>query len=284
MKSFFLTFVIFVGFIQAKAQLTVDAGNDVTACFPDSIEERMQLGGNPTAAGGVEPYTYAWDGKIPVYYGDDIIKWIKASEFLDDTTKSNPTFKSIDTPGEWITFYLKVEDAAGNVQKDSVRIINAFILTHPIYMVPITIKRGDSIQFFGDIYFQDNGFQPLKYRLSPSYGLTDPTDLHGWAKPDTTTTYYLHVTNTAGCTASGYYLQVIVDTTTVSTNLNARQLIQCYLSGGDLVINLPRNQDAPYRVTVTTVSGALIHSGKFRERNLRLPNLNLKKTRFTLFQ
>lgn len=179
MKPIFLTFITFACFIQAKAQLTVDAGNDVTACFPDSIEERMQLGGNPAASGGVEPYTYTWSGKIPVYYGDDVIKWIKASEFLDDTTKSNPTFKSIDTPGEWITFYLKVEDAAGNVQKDSVRIINAFILSHSIYMVPITIKRGDSIQFFGDVYFQDNGFQPLKYRLVPSYGLTDPTDLHG---------------------------------------------------------------------------------------------------------
>lgn len=277
MKLFILTFIICLGFIQVKAQLTVNAGNDVTACFPGSIEERTQLGGNPTASGGVEPYTYIWDGKIPVYDGDEVIKWIKASEFLDDTTKSNPTFKSIDAPDEWVTFYVKVKDASGGIVCDSVKIINAFFWSGGLYYFPVTIHKGDSIQFFGS-NFLTSSFLPLKCSFIPTYGLSDPTNVYGWAKPDTTTTYYIQAVNSAGCVSSKIeYWRVIVDTNTVSADVEARQSTQCYLSGRDLVIILPQPQDGPYRVTITTISGALIHSGKYRERNLRVTNLNLKK-------
>lgn len=276
MKHIFFLCSILLCFIQVNAQLKVDAGNDVKVCFPDNpLVARTQLGGFPVASGGIEPYIYTWSGKLPIYYDEDHIKWVKASEFLNDTTKSNPTFKSTDAPYDWVTFYLKVEDAAGNVEFDSVKIINAFIRIHLIYMIPRTIKRGDSIQFFGDVYYKDNKFLPMQYTLSPTYGLTDPTDLYGWAKPRTSTTYYLQVVNTAGCIAKNEYLRVIVDTTSVSNNKVVKESKQCYLSHGDLIINLPQKQGVTFQVIITAANGAVIHSGKYTNRNLRLSNLNL---------
>jgi len=280
-KNSYFVFLLF-GFIglfslNSQGQLKVDAGNDLTVCFPDNpLEDRTQLGGSPTASGGVEPYTYTWSGRVPILYSD-YIKMIKASEFLDDTTKSNPTFKSIDAPDAWITFYLKVEDAAGNVKYDSVRLINAWIWTLDSYMPPVTIKRGDSIQFYGDIYFYDNNFLPFEYTLSPNYGITDPTDLRGWAKPDTSTTYYLQAVNSVGCIVKMSYWRINVDTTTVAKDEVINPSIQCYLAHGILVVNLPGNNNSSYQLSVTTANGVIIHSGIYMNRNLRLSNLSFKK-------
>ena len=261
-------------FIHVNAQLKVDAGSDVMVCSPNHSEDRTQLVG--VASGGVEPYTYTWKGKLPIYYNEDSIKWIKASEFLNDTTISNPSFKSMDAPEDWVTFHLKVKDAAGNVGYDSVKVIAATIYSKLPYKPPVTIKRGDSIQFYGDIYFDDNAFLPMEYTFSPIEGLTDLHDVHGWAKPDTSTTYYLQVVNSAGCVAKMNYWRINVDTTTLSTNSLDSQSAKCYLSQGDLVIYRSQNQSVPYEVTISTSNGAVIYRGKYSERDLRLTSLGLK--------
>lgn len=273
MKRFFFLLMILFYFIPTQGQLIVDAGNDVMVCYPNSNEERTPLTG--VASGGVEPYTYTWCGKVPIYY--DYIKWIKASEFLNDTTISNPSFKSMDAPDDWVTFYLSVKDAAGNVATDSVNIISAAIWHKNVYILPVTIKRGDSIQFYGDIYFDDNAFMPMEYTFSPTEGLTDPHDLRGWAKPKTSTTYYLQVVNTAGCVSIGEYWRINVDTTTVSNNDISNVSTQCYLSQGDLMIHLPQNQGVPYEVTIATLYGSIVYRAKCIERDLRLKSLGLKE-------
>lgn len=277
MKRIFFLCSIFLCFIHVNAQLKVNAGNDVVLCFSDLSTSTARLGGSPIASGGVEPYTYTWSGKIWQNYGPKDSMWVYASYFLNDTTQSNPTFKRGKIAFDWPVFNLKVEDAAGNVQYDTVKIIDASIWIHALLMFPRTIKRGDSIQFFGDVYYKDNMFLPMQYTLSPTYGLTDPTDLYGWAKPKTSTTYYLQVVNTAGCIAKNEYVRVIVDTTTVSNNKVVKESEQCYLSHGDLIINLPQKQGVPYQVTITIANGAIIHSGKYTNRNLRLLNLKLKE-------
>lgn len=282
MKSILLLCSIFLPFIHANAQLKVDAGNDIVLCFSDSATSTAQLGGLTVASGGVEPYTYTWSGKIWQNYGPKDSMWVYASYFLDDTTKIHPTFKRGKIAFDWPVFSLKVEDAIGNIQYDTVKIIDASIWIHLIYMIPRTIIRGDSVQFFGDVYYIDNGFSPFEYTLSPTHGLTDPTDLHGWAKPDTSTTYYLQVVNTAGCIAKNEYLRVIVDTTAVSNNKVVKESTQCYLSHGDLIINLPQKQGLPYQVTIATANGTIVHSGKYTNRNLQLSNLNLRENQLYL--
>ena len=100
MKHFFFTCGILLCFFQVNAQLKADAGNDIVLCFSDLSTSTTQLGGFPVASGGVEPYKYTWSGKLPIYYVEDHIKWVKASGFLNVTTKSKPTFKSVNAPDD----------------------------------------------------------------------------------------------------------------------------------------------------------------------------------------
>jgi hypothetical protein len=273
MKPFLLTYILLLNFIEAYPQLKVDAGSDTVICYSFIIRnERLRLGGNPTATGGTEPYNYTWSGKLK--FGD----WIFASDLLDDTTSSNPLTKSIfDLPDKCFTFYLKVEDAEGRIGYDSVKISNSIFGVHPIYKNPVTIHKGDSVKLFGDIYF-DNNFLPLTYTLSPSHGLTDPTNLYGWAKPDTSITYYLQAVNSVGCiSGKEEYWRINVDTTTALNNIAAKPEIQCCLYQGNLIVNMPEINTSPYILTLATTDGKIIHSGKYNDPFLRLSNLGLKQ-------
>lgn len=202
--------------LQVIAQLKVDSGNDLIVCSDDSTGE-YRIGGYPTASGGVEPYTYTWSGKhFDLKYPTGEPMWIFASDIMDDTTKSNPVIKDWrNVPDIWTTYYLKVVDSVGKVQVDSVKIIQASFQIKAIYKLPQTIYRGDSIQLFGDIYFI-NSFLPLEYTLSPSHGLKNQTDLYGWAKPDTSITYFLQAINSVGCVSEKipYWEIEVIDTTT----------------------------------------------------------------------
>ena len=210
LESVFL-FCLLLLYLPAIAQLKADAGEDLIVCTPDDGEYVM--GGSPTASGGVEPYTYTWSGSlldpdIPSNY------WINASDILNDTTISNPTVKFENIPLEWFTLFLKVEDAMGETAYDSVKIVDGSIWIQTIYIGPDTIFRGDSVQLIGNPYFNNN-FVPLTFLISPSYGLSDSTDVYGWAKPEYSITYYIQATNSLGCSSekAKYWHIEVIDTT-----------------------------------------------------------------------
>ena len=204
--------------------LKADAGSDIIVCQ----EEEIVLGGNPSASGGLRPYTYTWSGKhFDLKYPEGIPSWIYASDILDDTTKSNPVITELrNVPEEWTTYYLKVEDAEGTIMYDSVRIIKSLFLVGGPYKLPVTVHKGDSVQFFGNISLFSN-FEPLsEYRFSPAHGLSDSTDIYGWAKPDTSITYYLEAVNSAGCRSEkiAYWHIEVIDTTTNAIIKNPRDI------------------------------------------------------------
>jgi hypothetical protein len=183
-------------------QCIADAGPDITVCGDWSGIDTVQMGGNPTATGGVPPYTYIWETTWQVG------SWTyTASDFLNDTTLANP---SIIYPGEDLTFYLTVVDSESNICKDSVNVKSSIFGTHLMY-VYYTIQQGDSIFLTG----LDNvlgGIPPVKYLWRPNHGLTDSTSLSFWAKPDKYVAYYLTATDSAGCSATGapvYFINVI---------------------------------------------------------------------------
>ncbi len=277
MKLFFLLSGLILLNYSTSAQLKVNAGNDTILCcctFNDE-NELITLGGTPVASGGIEPYTYTWSGKQLV---DTLFNiWIYASDILDDSTQSNPSFIRANTPEYWFTFHLKVEDANSNIQYDSVNIIQSVFGIHPIYMLPDTIYRGDSVPLIGDPYFVNN-FPPFEYTISPSHGLSDTTDIYGWAKPDTSITYYLQAVNSVGCISPKikYWHIEVVDTTTYSNNEVGNADAQCYFSNGILIIHVPSFKNSPFQLKVTTVDGRIIHSGKYNNHPLRLPDLGLK--------
>ncbi len=207
--------------------LIADAGNDVIVCSGGN--EEYILGGYPAASGGVEPYTYTWSGRhFDQKYPSGIPSWIYASDFLDDTTKSNPVITEWrNVPMEWTTYYLKVEDAEGNIMYDSVQVITSSFLLGGPYKLSVTIHKGDSVKFLGNISVFSN-FEPLtEYKFSPTHGLSDPTDIYGWAKPDTSITYYLEAVNSAGCRSGKieYWHIEVVDTITASNDFLINQLV-----------------------------------------------------------
>lgn len=208
----FLLFLTTIFYVTSFAQIKADAGTDIIVCDPE--QEEYVIGGSPSAIGGVEPYKYTWSGEFS-NAGSQGNSQIKASDILDDTTKSNPIVKIWDIPGEWYSLFLKVEDATGYIAYDTLEIVDASIPFNTIYIGTATIFRGDSIQLIGDPYFRQD-FLPIKYLISPSHGLTDTTDVYCWTKPDSSVIYYLQAVNSVGCVSEKirYWEIEVIDTTT----------------------------------------------------------------------
>jgi hypothetical protein len=273
--ALFTCFWILLFYHQSNGQLKVDAGNDVIVCASYNEEYKdIKLGGCPAASGGVEPYSYTWSGKLNVYPKANI--WVFASDVLEDTIKSNPALRS-NPPENWMTLYLTVKDAENNIGIDSVKIRCSYFIINLTGPIHETIKRGDSVAFHGDYLFNSN-FKPFEYYITPSYGLNDSTNVLGWAKPDTSVLYYLYVVNPAGCVSKKVqYLFVEVDTVNTSISNVNYSSNECFFSNGQLMLKLNKEFNSSYILTVSTINGVLIYSGKYNSRNLRLSNLNIKK-------
>ncbi len=176
------------------SQCIANAGQDTVLCEVDTYT----LGGNPTASQGTPPYTYKWECtyKIP---GTQIV--FTASDFLNDITVANPVLKEGWGTGYYLTFYLTVTDYYNNTCRDSIRIgISNWLCTADDKIA--YINRGDSLKLYKSCYFMLDTMADtaVNYTWSPSTGLSDPTDVYTWAKPDTSTLYTLTITNMHGCT------------------------------------------------------------------------------------
>ncbi len=273
--TLFIFFWLLLFYHQSNGQLRVDAGNDVIVCANYNEEyKNVKLGGCPAASGGVEPYSYTWSGKLNVYPNADI--WVFASDVLEDSTKSNPALK-MDPPEDWMTLYLTVRDAENNIACDSVKIRASTYTIYTIGARKAEIKKGDSVQFYGNPFFESNFF-PLTFVITPSKGLADSTDIFGWVKPDTSTAYFLQATNPIGCKSRNlFYLYVEVDTSTTSASSVNLSNNQCFFDNGQLVLYLNNKHSTPYMLTISTINGEVIHKGKYSSHSLRLSNLKINK-------
>lgn len=168
------------------SQLVVNAGNDTAFC--DYNWEQASIGGDPTAEGGSPPYTYAWSAEYK--YGGHVYT---ASFMLEDTTVSNPVFKS--PFNDSATFYLTVTDSDQNTAIDSVKVrFSSFVVCLGECRGEISI--GDSVQLGHCI---SGGIPPYSHSWTPVESLSDPTVENPWAKPQVTTTYELVLMDSIGC-------------------------------------------------------------------------------------
>ena len=91
MKKIDLTVFMLAGFIccsiNLQGQLTASAGSDTVLCATGNIV----LGGNPTASGGVPPYSYSWTPSIGLVHPDSAnpVDNITASITFDVTVTDN---------------------------------------------------------------------------------------------------------------------------------------------------------------------------------------------------
>jgi hypothetical protein len=190
----FLFFFLLTAAFRLNGQLTVNAGIDTIFC---SGSGDLKLGGNPTASGGVEPYTYKWE-LLPVYAHDQRI-W--AYWLINDSTSANPSLKSLGYSrlNDTVTFVLTVTDADFDSKTDSIKIIISNITWRYLMYYGPTINQGDSVQLTpSNIY---NGIPPFSYQWTPETGLSDPYIRNPYARPDTSTRYTCIVTDAIGCSA-----------------------------------------------------------------------------------
>ncbi len=180
-----ILFLSTITLIEANCQLSADAGNDTIYCASNLDE--ITLGGNPTATGGTPPYSYSWSCELKVrthiFY---------ATSFLNDTTVSNPTFKS---PHDTLTFFLTVTDNLDGAVKDTV-IVRFSEFVACLGQCRELIDEGDSVQLGHCI---EGGIQPYAYHWTPTGTISDTYIRNPWASPTTTTTYDLTLTDSAGC-------------------------------------------------------------------------------------
>jgi len=196
MKNFIL-FLLLCAQNYSYSQFSIDAGNDTVFCALDNAV--YPIGGNPTAMNGTAPYIYKWSIKEPYTIPFSSIT-LHASDFLSDTTISNPNI--IDGFGilDSILFFLEVEDDIGNIKYDSI-LVHFSIFSLNTFFFTYNMLAGDSIHInYGSSV--SGGLGNLSYLWQPNDGLIDSTNNSFWTKPEHSVEYYCIVKDTNNCSVT----------------------------------------------------------------------------------
>ncbi|PMB27039.1 hypothetical protein CEN47_15425 [Fischerella thermalis CCMEE 5319] len=262
MKKYCLI-LIFLSPILAFSQMIVDAGANQHLCDPDWNNDTIIIGGNPTATGGIPPYTYTWSiTPIEAFFPGSGI-YFNASDLLNDTTIPNPVLIEVYPMNCLNTNYfrLTVTDALGTTLTDSVQ-ITASSFFHHLLWYGWTINQGDSV-FLNEGSNVGGGIGNLSYLWQPSHGLSDTTLFTGfWAKPNTTIEYYVTVTDSMGCQRTGsplYYITV----NPLSTNSTLKPILDfnIYPNPTNNYIIVETDKHNPtYTATITDIHGKIIRT------------------------
>lgn len=226
MEYFNRIFTLILVFAVSKvcySQVVADAGNDTAFCA--SNWEEASFGGNPSAYGGTEPYTYAWSAEYE-YAG----RTYTASHMLVDTTVANPVFSS--SFDDSAVFHLSVRDANDDIAYDSVtvRFSNYIICTGDCYHI---INFGDSAKLGHCIR---GGIPPFNHSWTPEESLSDPTIATPWAKPKSNTRYVLVYTDSIGC-QTNFYCEVVVIPSNVLSGDSGGDHLQIYPNPASGIVN-----------------------------------------------
>ncbi|MBN2541895.1 gliding motility-associated C-terminal domain-containing protein [bacterium] len=163
-------------FLLPFAGPIVDAGPDLILCYGDSV----QIGGSPTATEGTPPYSYSWS----------------PTAGLNSSIIPNP----LASPETTTTYVVTVTDDSGLTNNDFM--VVEVTRTYADAGEGIEICPQDTVQLGGD---------PVAYGDNPPFTFTwrnnrvpvwISREEHPLVSPDTTTTYYLEVVDSIGCSAT----------------------------------------------------------------------------------
>lgn len=162
--------------ISINPQISIDAGRDTVICW----KEPIQLGGQPTASGGNNTFTYLW----------------APATGLNDPTSSNP----IATPDSTTRYLLTITDGIGCPKVDTVVVTVKYLVAPTISIQgPTEFCFGDSViltSSFADHYIWNTGdttqsivvSSPGVYTVTTSQYCGDtvsaPTLITVWSNPE----------------------------------------------------------------------------------------------------
>jgi hypothetical protein len=253
----FLLTVFFTLSIKAQEALKADAGENQHFCFGTDWVSTI-LGGNPTASGGVPPYTYLWWSNSGGIY------------ISDEETTANPR---IDFLGENIV-YVRVTDAVDNTDIDSVVITMSSqqlnFSNDPQYLqMDYFIHSGDSVFLKGNVLALNPN---SSFSWSPCESIiSDCLVSDGFfAKPLTTTNYYLTAKDEHHCSETFFthFYRVFVDEVGI-TDCNSEYSIEIYPNPVSKFLNI-EIVDEPNILTsnieIFDIYGQKIFASKMEEK------------------
>ncbi|UII27638.1 FG-GAP-like repeat-containing protein [Fulvivirga maritima] len=174
--------------VEANPETVINSGGDKVICLGDTV----QLGGSPTASGGLLPYHYEWEG----------------SDAISDKEAANPNvWPSVNT-----TYTLKtyIEDC----------LIDSTGLTVAVNPLP-EVEAGNDIAIGLNEVGILNASGAIEYQWSPEEGLNSPFDnAYVEVSPQISSYYYVRGTDNNGCSL----------TDSVLVKVNAEIFIPNYFS------------------------------------------------------
>ena len=252
MKKVFFLIISTAMCISAVAQLQIKIGNDTTFCNDSFWDgEAPQLGTDLIVIGGIPPYKYAWSAKINVY--DD--KYSYASDFLNDTTISTPTFKDSWLDQSWETFTLTVTDAENNTATDAINVrFSKFSLFLDYFVCYVNV--GDEILL--SFISIGGGIEPYRsFSWSPPDDLLTPNEPTTICRPSRTTMYYITVEDSVGCRATNQSYYIVVQPTSTIEMESVHNDIPSTING---VLVWKNTEKLPVKINLYSLNGVRIKS------------------------
>ncbi len=156
---------------------------------------------------GTPPFKFSWYiREVRTYWGITTIYW--GSDILSDTTSQFP--QVVNHAVDEFTAILTVTDSSGCSSQDTTIVATSKVFGTLAGPTHFGIDQGDSVQVFAANTLV-GGIPPTSYSWSSPSTLQFPNSVHpGWAWPDTTTKYYLTLSDSAGCSHSIHAITVYV--------------------------------------------------------------------------
>ncbi len=220
--------------------LSANAGNDATITQGNSIN----LGGVPSASGGLAPYSYLWS---------------PASSITNSASFANPNA----SPASNTCYTLQVTDANGCQSSDTICItVNAAIDCSSLMVNAgqnTSIDLGDTASLGGNPS-ASGGYAPYTYSWSGASIASSNSAASVLVNPSSNACYQLNVTDNQGCTGSD---SVCVDVQTAAppsmlTELDG-QYCNSTVGANDIIHCVEVSNATAYQWRVTNTSNNQVH-------------------------
>jgi hypothetical protein len=228
--------------------LVIDAGADKYICMNSTgFQLGSSIGGNPTIISGVPPFEIKWETQQ--FIGSSTFT---ASDFLNDTTSSNPLFIDLGFPP--MTFYITVKDSLNQIATDTI-VVNWSsydLIPEPNIQY---ITSGDTTTIMQNVW---GGVPPLSYSWSPNYNISDTSSSMPSVWPAQSTTYQCTITDAVGCVNNEILNYATVNVWPVNTMQAPIEDLKIYPNPTQdwLIIELKENEIK--NIKITDMSGKIV--------------------------